>query len=73
MGTSSSYRSPSTPRWNVFNRALDSGQPLERLRVTLFLAGETEWRAALQSPALAVFAEALLGAHGSLAGRCEEV
>lgn len=69
MGTSSSYRSPDTPRWHVFNRALDGQLPLERLRVTLFLAGEAEWRDALRAPALANFAEALVEAHSSLGER----
>lgn len=72
MGTSSSFRSPQTPRWNVFNRALDSQLPLERLRVTLFLAGEVEWREALQSPALARFAEVLARAYDDLPGRLAE-
>lgn len=69
MGTSSSFRSPLTPRWNVFNRALDNQMPLERLRASLFLAGEAEWREALGAPALGAFADALLRAHGSLAER----
>lgn len=69
MGTSSSFRSPSTPRWKVFNRALDSQMPLERLRATLFLAGEAEWREALSAPALGAFADALFRAHDSLADR----
>jgi hypothetical protein len=72
MGTSSSFRSPSSPRWNVFNRALDNQLPLERLRVTLFLAGEVEWRDALESPALARFAEVLSRSHGDLAVRLAE-
>lgn len=69
MGTSSSFRSPKTPRWDVFNRALDHQLPLERLRVTLFLAGEAEWRQALDAPALANFAEVLVDAHGSMSTR----
>lgn len=72
MGTSSSYRSPGNPRWNVFNRALDRQLPLERLRVTLFLAGEAEWRDALRAPALASFAEVLVDAHSSLTDRLAE-
>jgi hypothetical protein len=72
MGTSSSYRSPNTPRWRVFNRALDAGLPLERLRAQLFLGGEGEWRKALATPALATFAEALLDAHATLAERLAE-
>ena len=43
--------------------------PLERLRVSLFLAGEAEWREALGAPALGAFADALLRAHDSLAER----
>lgn len=66
MGTSSSYRSPHTPRWRAFNRALDLGLPLERLSVQLFLAGEPDWRPALDNPALAAFVESLLDAHARL-------
>lgn len=69
MGTSSSYGSPRVPRWNAFNRALDNQFPVERLRITLFLAGETGWRAALDAPALATFAEALVEAHATLGDR----
>ncbi len=69
MGTSSSFRSPDSPRWNVLNRALDNQLPLERLRATLFLAGEAEWRDALRAPALATFAETLIEAHGALEER----
>jgi hypothetical protein len=66
VGTSSSYRSPQTPRWRAFNRALDAGLPLERVSVQLFLAGEVEWRSALDNPALATFAETLVDAHAGL-------
>ena len=66
MGTSSSFGSPKVPRWNAFNRALDNQLPVERLRVTLFLAGDTGWREALDAPALATFANALVEAHGIL-------
>jgi ribosomal protein S12 methylthiotransferase accessory factor YcaO len=48
---------------------LEAGLPLERLRVTLFLAGEEAWRQTLDAPLLATFAEALVDAHGTLAGR----
>lgn len=69
MGTSSSFRSPNTPRWRVFNRALDAQLPLERLLVHLFLGGESEWREVLDTPALAAFAECLLEAHATLGER----
>jgi hypothetical protein len=69
MGTSASYASPRTPRWSVFNRALDAGLPLERLRVTLFLAGEDSWREALHAPELGRFAEATVTAHDTLSDR----
>ena len=69
MGTSSSYRSPPTPRWGAFNRSLDLGLSLERISVQLFLAGEPEWRPAFNTPALATFAELLFDAHATLADR----
>jgi hypothetical protein len=69
MGTSNSFRSPQTPRWRIFNRALDVSLPLERVSVQLFLAGESEWRPALDNPALAAFAEALQDAHSGLSER----
>ncbi len=72
MGTSSSYRSPQTPRWRAFNRALDAQLPLERLSIQLFLAGEPEWQPALDDPALAAFAEALREAHSRLADQLQE-
>ena len=40
MGTSRTFRSPSTPRWQALNAAYDAQLPLERLRVLVFAAGE---------------------------------
>lgn len=71
MGTSSSYRSPPTPRWNAFNRALDAELPVQRIRAQLFLAGESEWQRALAEPAMSAYAAALLDAHTTLAERLE--
>lgn len=72
MGTSSSFRSPQTPRWRALNRAFELGLPLERISVQLFLAGEPEWRSAFDNPALASFAETLLEAHARLSERLEK-
>ena len=69
MGTSSSFSSPRTQRWNVFNRALDAQLPVERLRASLFLAGEDAWREALDAPELARFADAVIAAHETLGDR----
>lgn len=68
MGTSASYRSPATPRWSAFVSALSSDEPLDRVRSELFNAG-SEWRDALQQPAIASFASTVESLFGEFADR----
>jgi hypothetical protein len=68
MGTSASFRAPSTPRWQAFTTALQTGQPLERVQSELFNAG-AEWERELGAPAVAAYAVALLEAHTTLPDR----
>lgn len=68
MGTSASFRSPHTPRWQAFTTALQTGQPLERVQSELFNAG-AEWEQELASPSVAAYAIALLEAHATLPDR----
>lgn len=70
MGTSTSYRSPATPRWSAFASALVSNASLERVRSELFNAG-TDWRDALASPAIASFATTVEGLHAGLVDRLQ--
>ena len=65
MGTSSSYRAPSTPRWNAFLAALTSGAAPDRLRSELFNAGN-EWEEGLAVPAIAQYAATLTELYESL-------
>lgn len=58
MGTSSSYRSPPTPRWNAFVAALVGGSPADRVRSELFNAGD-HWAAELSSGPVASMAQEL--------------
>lgn len=67
MGTSTSFRSPPTPRWQAFAVALRSDVPLERLRSELFNAG-VEWESALADPAVASFAGQVVASFESLPG-----
>lgn len=68
MGTSTSYRAPSRPRWQAFVTALTEGQSLERVRSELFNAG-SEWREALADPAVASYAQSIADLYGSLEAR----
>ena len=61
MGTSTSFRAPTVPRWQAFTTALQGELPLERVRSEMFNAGR-EWEAAIASPAVAAFAAALVEA-----------
>lgn len=58
MGTSTSFRSPTTPRWQALQAAYTLEDSLPRLRSELFNAGEG-WEEALASEPVAVFARAL--------------
>jgi hypothetical protein len=68
MGTSTSFRAPSVPRWQAFATALQRGLPLDRVRSELFNAGQ-EWEQALAAPAVAAFAVALTTAYEELPQR----
>lgn len=70
MGTSASYRSPTTPRWSAFVSALVGDEALDRVRSELFNAGN-EWRDALAAPAIASFASTVEGLFGGLVERLE--
>ena len=65
MGTSTSYRAPSRPRWQAFVTALTEGESLDRVRSELFNAG-SEWREALADPAVASYAQSIADLHGAL-------
>jgi hypothetical protein len=71
MGTSRTFRSPSTPRWQALNAAYDAQLPLERLRVLVFAAGEETWAQALADPAIAASVQTLTDAFGDLDARIE--
>jgi hypothetical protein len=68
MGTSTSFRAPSVPRWQAFTTALQLGLPLERVQSELFNAGR-DWEDALCAPAVAAFAAAIIDAHATLPER----
>lgn len=69
MGTSASFRSPLTPRWQALNRAYEADFPPDRLRVQLLLAAQPEWLPELCSPSLATFVEALTTSYDELGER----
>lgn len=58
MGTSSSYRSPATPRWRPVRVGLENGMSPERLRSEVFNAGSA-WSEQFGSSAVAAFVVAL--------------
>jgi hypothetical protein len=64
MGTSTSYRSPATPRWSGFVAALLGDVPVERVRSELFNAGN-DWQEALANPAVASFASSIADLYES--------
>jgi hypothetical protein len=68
MGTSTSYRAPSTPRWSAFVASLAGDAPLDRVRSELFNAGN-EWQDALASAAVASFAGAVERLFGEMPQR----
>lgn len=71
MGTSASYRAPDRPRWHAFIAALTSDASVDRVRSELFNAG-VEWREAIASPAIAIFAERVGRLHAELPDRLAE-
>jgi hypothetical protein len=70
MGTSTSFRAPSVPRWQAFVVALQKQLPLERVRSELFNAGE-EWENALAGSGVGAFAAAIAQAWESFPDRLQ--
>jgi hypothetical protein len=65
MGTSVSFRSPNTPRWQALRGSLETSESLERIRSELFNAGES-WSDELASEAIAPFVRCLINAYDTL-------
>ncbi len=70
MGTSTSYRAPSVPRWQAFVVAFQQGLPLERVRSELFNAGD-DWENALAASGVGAFAAAIAQAWETLPDRLQ--
>lgn len=68
MGTSTSFRAPSVPRWQAFVVAFQQQLPLERVRSELFNAGE-DWEEALATSGVGAFAGAVAEAWETLPQR----
>ena len=66
MGTSVSFRSPNTPRWQALRGSLETSESLERIRSELFNAGES-WADEFADAAIAPFLRALLRAYDTMA------
>jgi hypothetical protein len=73
MGTSRTFRSPSTPRWQALNAAYDAQLPLDWLSVLVFAAGEETWSEALADPAVGASVQTLVDASSELDARIEAV
>ena len=71
MGTSVSFRSPSTPRWQAFRAALESSESLERTRAELFSAGAS-WSEEIASDALGPFVRGVITAYDNLGASLAE-
>lgn len=69
MGTSTSRRSPRTPRFSAFVAALGGSAGPERAVTELYQAAATTWRAEVAGAAVLPFVAAALDAHGTLAER----
>lgn len=71
MGTSRSFRSPATPRWQSVLAQIVNAEPAEQVRAELFNAGRLDgWDSVLGAGAIAgAFVEALVNAHGTLGAR----
>ncbi len=73
MGTSRSFRSPPTPRWNAVLAQIANDEPHEQIRAELFNAGVLDgWNEEFGRPGITHFVEALVEAHGQLAGTLRE-
>lgn len=73
MGTSTSYRSPPTPRWNAVQASYRTGASLERTTSELFNAADAEgWQSVLQGNAPRLYARELLVLHHELPAQLRE-
>lgn len=66
MGTSVSFRSPNTPRWQALRTSLETSESFDRIRSELFNAGES-WGEEFAHAAIAPFVAGLLRAYDTLA------
>lgn len=65
MGTSVSFRSPNTPRWQALRGSLEKSESLERIRSELFNAGES-WSEEFANDAITPFVRGLVRAYDTL-------
>jgi hypothetical protein len=65
MGTSVSFRSPNTPRWQAFRGALETHESVDRVRSELFNAGAS-WGEDFSNQAIAPFVHGLVHAYDTL-------
>jgi hypothetical protein len=73
MGTSRSFRSPATPRWNAVISQIANDEPHEQIRAELFNAGFLDgWSEELGRPGVALLVKALVDAHGQLGTELRE-
>src|SRR3954453_18940513 len=72
VGTSVSFRSPNTPRWQAFRGSLETSESLDRIRSELFNAGES-WGQEFASEAIAPFVRGLIRAYDTLGDALREV
>lgn len=62
MGTSVSFRSPNTPRWQAFRGSLETRESVDRIRSELFNAGAS-WGEEFSNEAIAHFVRSLVNAY----------
>jgi hypothetical protein len=73
MGTSRSFRSPDTPRWNAVIAHIANDEPRAQIRAELFNAGTLDgWATELGRPAISVYVEGLVEAHSALGSLLRE-
>lgn len=72
MGTSVSFLSPRTPRWQALDRGIQLGFPTETLRAMLFSAAAPSWAEEIAHPSMAAWVDAVGRAHNDLAVRLRE-
>jgi hypothetical protein len=70
MGTSVSFRSPNTPRWQAFRSSVEASESLERVRSELFNAGQS-WAEEFASDAIGPFVRGLIRAYDTLGDSLE--